>query len=566
MSLEIAGARLLAPSFGMSMPVWATLIGLTLAGLAAGSALSGLDVRRAAAGRGWQPWARPAGPLSPVEETAAACRHSAANVAAIGGLFVAAAWGLAPYALYAGQRATANMDARVAAAALAVAATFVALPTIFLGMVVPLVIAGSRRGDGPRPGAAPSAADPTARGPAPAGGSGRILAWSTLGSLLGTFGTAFGTLPLLGVRLSFAAWGAALTLVAAIALVAEPARSRSRLAYAMAAAFACLAAVVVAATRTAAAQPPVGHGDRTDGARLVAWREGRTHYIEIVESAGRRFLLFDEGAAVQSIHDADRALTGTVWDDMAAAPLLAPGDAPPAVRRALVIGLAGGTVARTLAAAWPGVQIDGVEIDPDVVAIARAHMSLDDIPGLTVHIADGRIWMNARCASTVAVPPVSPSILPLPPYDLIALDAYRGPYPPFHLMTREFFTLAHRCLAPGGVVALNLVDPAGDGGALTGSAAATLGGVFGWIGRIERPDAYNRVLVASGAPPGPGAFEARRTSLSPDGAMHVARAAADAMAGRWRMTMPLSADARILTDDRAPVERLVEADVWRALR
>lgn len=556
MALEIAGARLLAPSFGMSMPVWATLIGLTLAGLAAGSALSAVDVRRAAAGRGWRPWARPPGPLSPSDVVAAACRFNAAAVAAIGGMFVATAWSIAPFALLGGLVATTAMDAPRAAASLTVAATFVAFPTVFLGMVVPLVIAGSRRGDGLLPVDGSSSGDAGAHGWA-AGGSGRILAWSTLGSLLGTFGTAFGTLPLLGVRLSFAAWGAALTLVAAIALVAEPARSRSRLAYAMAAAFACLAAVVVAATRSAAAQPPVGHGDRTDGARLIAWREGRTHYIEVVESAGRRFLLFDEGAAVQSIHDADRALTGTVWDDMAAAPLLAPGDAPPAVRRALVIGLAGGTVARTLAAAWPGVQIDGIEIDPEVVAIARDHLGLGDIDGLTIHVADGRVWMNARCASTVDVPPR---------YDLIALDAYRGPYPPFHLMTREFFTLAHRCLAPGGVVALNLVDPAGDGGALTGSAAATLGGVFGWIGRIERPDAYNRVLVASGAPPGPGAFDARRAALSPDGAMHVARAAADAMAGRWRMTMPLSADARILTDDRAPVERLVEADAWRALR
>ena len=565
MALEIAGARLLAPSFGMSMPVWATLIGLTLAGLAAGSALSGIDVRRAAAGRGWRSWARPPGPLSAGEESAAACRYNAAAGAAIGGMWVAATWAIAPVALLSGKVATSHLDAPSAAAFLVAAATFVAWPTVFLGMVVPLVIAGSQRDDGPRAREGPSVREGSSNPAAPAhgwaaGGSGRILAWSTLGSLAGTFGTAFGTLPLLGVRLSLAAWGAALMLVAALALVAEPARSRSRLSHAMAAGVTCLAAVMVLLARTAATQPPVGHADRTDGARLIAWREGRTHYIEIVESAGRRFLLFDEGAAVQSIHDADRPLTGTVWDDIAAAPLLAPGDAPPAVRRALVVGLAGGTVARTLAAAWPGVRIDGVEIDPDVIDISRAHLGLSEIVGLTIHIADGRVWMNRRCASRSDGP--SPS----PPYDLIALDAYRGPYPPFHLMTREFFTLARRCLAPGGIVALNLVDPAGDGGTLTGSAAATLATVFGWIGQIERPDAYNRVLVASGAPPGQGAFDARRTALATDGATNTARAAADAMAGRWRMAVPLSADARILTDDRAPVERLVEADVWRAVR
>jgi hypothetical protein len=33
---------------------------------------------------------------------------------------------------------------------------------------------------------------------------------------------------------------------------------------------------------------------------------------------------------------------------------------------------------------------------------------------------------------------------------LILLDAYRGGYVPFHLLTREFYTLVKQRLTPGG--------------------------------------------------------------------------------------------------------------------
>ena len=44
---------------------------------------------------------------------------------------------------------------------------------------------------------------------------------------------------------------------------------------------------------------------------------------------------------------------------------------------------------------------------------------------------------------------------------MIVLDAYRQPYIPFYLATREFFELARDRLAPGGVVIVNVGHPEG---------------------------------------------------------------------------------------------------------
>ncbi len=41
-------------------------------------------------------------------------------------------------------------------------------------------------------------------------------------------------------------------------------------------------------------------------------------------------------------------------------------------------------------------------------------------------------------------------------YDIVVVDAYRQPYMPFYLATREFFAAVRKQLRPGGVVALNV--------------------------------------------------------------------------------------------------------------
>ena len=42
---------------------------------------------------------------------------------------------------------------------------------------------------------------------------------------------------------------------------------------------------------------------------------------------------------------------------------------------------------------------------------------------------------------------------------MIVVDAYRQPYIPFYLATREFFDLVRDRLAPGGVVVVNVGHP-----------------------------------------------------------------------------------------------------------
>ena len=65
---------------------------------------------------------------------------------------------------------------------------------------------------------------------------------------------------------------------------------------------------------------------------------------------------------------------------------------------------------------------------------------MDDNPRLTVHDVDARPFLRSTDTR----------------YDLIVVDAYRQPYVPFYLATREFFRLVRDHLAPGGIVALNV--------------------------------------------------------------------------------------------------------------
>lgn len=76
-----------------------------------------------------------------------------------------------------------------------------------------------------------------------------------------------------------------------------------------------------------------------------------------------------------SSYRSGRSLTGLVWWALAAPVLLAGGRR----RRVLLLGLAAGSVARAIRALDPDAEIVGVEIDRQVLRLARRHFGLGEL-------------------------------------------------------------------------------------------------------------------------------------------------------------------------------------------
>lgn len=272
--------------------------------------------------------------------------------------------------------------------------------------------------------------------------AGRLYALSTVGSIAGTFLPAVVTIPLVGTQRTLL--GAAVLLgVAAFPLVGWR-------------------AVVV--TVTAAGLILVPPQTLRPAAGLLFETESPYQYVRVVaQPDGRRELQTNEGITSQSVWRATTALTGGEWDMFLVVPPLL--DRP--LRRVLVIGNAGGTIARGLATFYPGVSIDGVELDPTITAAARRFLGLDEIPELRVFTDDGRVFL-ARSTQR---------------YDLVVVDAYHLDYLPYYLATQEFFRLCRQHLTPGGAVALNVARVPGDhrlGDAIAQTAATVFATTWRW--------------------------------------------------------------------------------------
>jgi len=112
----------------------------------------------------------------------------------------------------------------------------------------------------------------------------------------------------------------------------------------------------------------------------------------------------------------------------------------PEAKRALVIGLGGGSVVKRMWRDYPEMTIDVAEIDGEVVDVAFALFELPQDDRIDVHVADGREFLGRR----------------LDVYDIIIVDAFDDDRVPRPLMTEEFMRLVRDHLAEDGVVAWNV--------------------------------------------------------------------------------------------------------------
>jgi spermidine synthase len=343
--------------------------------------------------------------------------------------------------------------------------------------------------------------------------AGRLYAISTVGSLLGTMLAALVLIPFAGTQRTFVAFAVMLALVAAAGL-----------------GWRYMAAPVAAAAILAI---PVGTVKSAEEGRVLFETDSEHQYIRVVEQPdGDRALELNEGQATHSLMRPGSYLTGDVWDGYLVLPLAGLGRPP---ERLAILGNAAGTTARAYGHYFPDTVVDGVEIDAELEEVGNRFFDMASNENLTVHNEDARPWLRRSDGG----------------YDTIFVDAYRQPYIPFYLATREFFELVRDRLSPGGVVVVNAGHPEGNED-LEKVLGRTVAEVFPTVLRDPIEDT-NTLLVASEAP----LSAERMTAAARDLPTEVGNLAA-IEAARLGPRLPGGA---VYTDDRAPVEWLIDRSI-----
>ncbi len=342
--------------------------------------------------------------------------------------------------------------------------------------------------------------------------AGRLYAVSTAGSLVGTWLSALVLIPLIGTQRTFLSFALAAGLVAAFGLGWR------------------YAAVPVALAGVIAI--PVGTVKATDDGTVLHETETELQYARVVEQDdGDRALELNEGQAVHSLYRPGSYLTGDVWDGYLVLPFAGLRRAP---ERIAILGNAAGTTARAYGHFFPDTTVDAVEIDAELTEIGRRYFDLHN-PNMRVHHEDARPWLRQSSGG----------------FDVIMVDAYRQPYIPFYLATREFFELARDRLAPGGVVIVNAGHPEGNDD-LEKVLGRTMAEVFPTVVRDPIEETNTLLLGAEG--PASGARLRAAIDGLPRGIREVARQSAARIGPRLD-------GGTVYTDDRAPVEWLIDRSI-----
>jgi spermidine synthase len=274
---------------------------------------------------------------------------------------------------------------------------------------------------------------------------------------------------------------------------------------------------------------------------LLYEKESAYNYIQVVQVGTQTQLILNEGQAVHSIYDSQNILTRGPWDYMLVADSFRPAQATePRPKDIAILGLAGGTAARGYTAAFgDNVQITGVEIDPAILDVAHRYFHLNE-PNVHPVVADARYWLDTQAGH----------------YDVMVLDAYRQPYIPFHLTTREFFTEVRDHLKPGGVAVVNAGRTATDY-RLVDAIASTMAAVYPSVFLVDVPEFANTLVYGSTEPTTIADVEHNLGLISEPLAQTVADSAMSE--GSLRVS---PYHGQVFTDDLAPVERLIDEIIF----
>lgn len=357
--------------------------------------------------------------------------------------------------------------------------------------------------------------------------SGRMYAVSTLGSIIGNFTPVLILIPEVGTTRTFLIFAGLLLAVGLIGLGIHNQRAALKLAWMPI----VLIVLAIIALRGPLRPPPTNMS-------LIHEAETPYNLVQVVEDeAGYRYLLLNEGQGIHSQWHPTEIYYDRTWGYFLVGPYFnAPPYTPDKVNRIAIIGLAAGTIARQHNAIYPGLPMDGVEIDPGIVQAGRDYMGMD-FPNLNVLVQDGRFALQQLDHK----------------YTMIGIDAYRVPYVPWHLTTVEYFQEVYDHLEDDGVLTIN-VGHTGSNRDLVEAMTRTLLDVFPTVHTLDVPNSYNTILVATRQPTTSQNLLQNLEALPDDAPPILVRALQNGVAA---LRPTVASDTRF-TDDHAPVEAIVD--------
>lgn len=352
--------------------------------------------------------------------------------------------------------------------------------------------------------------------------SGKIYAISTLGSFIGTFLPVLVLIPLIGTNFTFLVFSG-LLLVVALVGIWRSAGWRATLPW-------LWMPVVLLLESFLLAGDPI----KTTTGQIYE-TESAYNYIQVLEQDGFHLLRLNEGQGVHSVWHPDELDYHGPWEQFLAAPFF---NSPPydlrQVSSMAIVGLAAGTVARQATAVFGPIPIDGYEIDPKIIAAGQEYFDMN-MPNLNPIAQDGRWGLDHSQRR----------------YTIIAVDAYRPPYIPWHLTTQEFFQIVHDHLTQDGAMVINVGRSPADRG-LIDSLVGTISSVFPSIYVMDVPESFNSMIYATVQPTQIGNLYQNLLYLYTQKDVHPLL-----VASLERVVMnqqPTPQSAVVFTDDWAPIE------------
>ncbi len=423
MAMEITASRLLAPYFGNSIFVWTNIIGVVMVALAIGYYLGGR-----------------------IADVKADLDVLLVIILLSGVFFVFVPWVIKPIAnLNIELLITHNSSILIFFSSLLSTALIFSIPIAMLGSVSPFIIKlYSAQVNNNEIGKA----------------VGLVFAVSTFGSIAGTFLPTLLLVPWIGTRATIHVFACLLIVLALIGLKNEKLNNSALILLPLVLFFSVNSSVK--------ANDDVVYEDET-----------AYQYIQVEDRGSKRYLIFNEGSAFQSLIDKNNILTDEYYDFYNLLPYVRDYNR---IKNVLVIGLAGGTIASQFNYFFPEtLLIDGVEIDEDVIWVAQNYFNLDSLK-VNIINQDGRIYLRNNKQK----------------YDIIIVDAYqKAMYIPWSLSSREFWHLTSERLTQDGTIAFN-INSSNDESKLLKLMSNTIASVFEYVYMIRTDESrWNYMIIAS---------------------------------------------------------------------